>query len=327
MSIHTSIHMQVDILVAIYRPHMAYLRVQLESLNAQDYPHLRVLLLDDSADEETHAHIATLAEQTLTAHPYRLFRNEKNLGVTGTFQKLTQLSEADLLAYCDQDDKWLPEKISRLVSLCRNPDITAAYSNLAIMDGQGRTIHPTLQAMNPRFTHKSGANLFPYFLQDNCVTGCTLLVRREVAQSALPFPAAYVHDQWLALCAAARGGIAYDPAPLIRYRLHGGNVIGMASLSGVTDRSSYVSARLRPQMAMLEAAGTKFTASVHQKEIARQQKALRKRIDYIDKRRLYLLPALLGTLWRDPLRLGLEALLGVAPQSMGEKLISFAKHH
>lgn len=338
----------VDILVAIYRPNPAYLKTQLHSLNAQDYPNLRILLLDDSGDEAQHARIASIAKESLKAHPYKLLRNAENQGVTKTFARLTEESEADLLAYCDQDDEWLPEKISRTISLLcdanaqyneeKSPnhrkttsDMGAGtarlgYVNQSIMDGQGRETYPTLQAMNRRFTHKHGAGLFPYFLQDNCIPGCTLVMYADVARAALPFPEAYVHDQWLALCAASQGPIAYDPAPLIRYRLHGGNVIGMASLAGVSDAASYVSERLRPQMAMLNTAADRFPDPAHQREISRQKKALGKRISYISRRKLYHLPALIADLWRDPLRLGLETLLGIAPQKMGERLIAFAKN-
>ena len=351
---NTHMSMRIEILVAVFRPNPAYLAAQLSSLAAQDYPNLTITLLDDSADDTAHAQIAAIAKEVLAARPYRLLRNAENLGVRRTFGRLTEMAEGDLLAYCDQDDIWQPEKLSRLAALLSddgtarapysetkgpnthpNPSEMAAgtarphlaYCNQSIIDAGGRERYPTLQAMNPRFTHKSGAGLFPYFLQDNCVTGCTMMLRRETAQSALPFPDAYIHDQWLALCAAARGPIAYDPVPLIGYRLHGENVIGMDSLSGVTDRKSYVSERLIPQLAMLNAAKDRFTDADQQAEIDAQTRALAKRIAYLEHRRLYHLPSLIGSLWRDPLRLGLEALLGIAPHPLEKRIIAFAKRH
>lgn len=320
-------HPSIEILLAVYRPNLGYLRTQLLSLSAQTYPRLSVTLLDDSADEDMHRAIAEEVRFALTSRPYRLLRNNINLGVSGTFSQLTKIAQGDLLAYCDQDDAWLPEKLARLTALLDDGESKLAYCNQSIIDEAGRERYPTLQALNPRYAHQSGAKLFPYFLTDNCISGCTMLVRRELAQSALPFPTAYVHDQWLALCASAEGPIAYDPTPLIQYRLHGGNVIGMGSLSGVTDRLSYVSARLEPEQRMLEAAEQRFLAAEQQDEIRRQACALSERIAYVSHRNLTRLPGLIRALWRDPSRLGFEALLGISPRFLEKRLVAFAKKH
>jgi glycosyltransferase involved in cell wall biosynthesis len=53
--------------------------------------------------------------------------------------------------------------------------------------------------------------------------------RDEVA--ALPVPSAWIHDEWLAICAALRGGVRYVPEPTIDYRQHGGNAIGVQRLT------------------------------------------------------------------------------------------------
>lgn len=312
--------------MAVYRPDPAFFEAQLRSIDSQDYPRMETLLLDDSADPVHSATVEAMTSRLLTRHPYRLERNDQNLGVQATFGRLTEQSTADLLAYCDQDDIWLPEKIKKLAMLFAD-SITMGYSNLSIIDGEDKERYPTLQAMNRRFTHKAGAGLFPYFLQDNCVTGTTMMIRREVAQAALPFPESFVQDQWLALWATSLGSIAYTPESLVRYRLHDHNVVGMNSLHGVTDRQSYVSERLQPQMDMLHDAGVRFFEPCQQAEIHRQTQALTRRIAYIQRRRIYLLPSLIQTLWRDPVRLGFEALLGIAPQQMGERLVTFAKNH
>lgn len=316
----------VEILLAVYRPDPAFFRALLRSLDNQSYPSLRLSLLDDSGDDAQHQAISDMAKECLTAHPYWLQRNAQNQGVLRTFERLTRESTGDLVAYADQDDLWMPQKLSRLAALVHT-DTPLAYCNLSIIDGQGALRHETLQDMNARFTHRHGVDLFSYFLTDNCIPGCTLLMDGKTARAALPFPDAYVHDHWLALWASSRGRIGYDAAPLILYRLHGNNVIGMQPLAGVTDRLTYVNQRLLPQLAMLDAARRRFQDPAQQAEIERRHRALAKRIAYIENRKLYHLPALMIALRHDLLRMGLEGLLGLSTERFGQRLIAFAKKH
>ena len=54
------------------------------------------------------------------------------------------------------------------------------------------------------------------------------MIRSSLLKQALPVPEGWVHDEWLALVAAAQGGVVFREDSLIRYRQHGGNEIGAA---------------------------------------------------------------------------------------------------
>ena len=69
-------------------------------------------------------------------------------------------------------------------------------------------------------------------LQTNVVTGAACLVRREVLDVALPFPAELdgsFHDHWLAVCALALGELAYVDRALVDYVQHDANVVGLVA--------------------------------------------------------------------------------------------------
>lgn len=317
----------VEILLAVYRPDPRFFEAQLRSLDAQDYPALTVRIIDDSVDERWHAQIRQTVGHLLTRLPYTLTRNDQNLGAVGTFARLTKEADAPLLAYCDQDDLWLPGKVSALAALlAKEPRAQLAYCNLSIIDARGREQYATLQDYRKRFRHQSGDGLSSYFLQQNCVTGACMMVRSALAQSALPFPSSYVHDQWLALAASLQGPILYDPTPWVQYRLHGNNVIGMASLSGVRDRESYVQKRLRPYERMLSDA-RRFHEARLDAEILRQGKALSSRIGFLSGHRLASFLPFLRQGILDPVRFCFELSLGLMPRSLGCRVISFAQRH
>ncbi|MBC7677901.1 MAG: hypothetical protein H7233_02770 [Pseudorhodobacter sp.] len=68
------------------------------------------------------------------------------------------------------------------------------------------------------------------YLRRNIVTGATMMVRRELVERSRPFPAAWVHDEWMAMVAAATGLVDLLEDQLTDYRQHGGNQIGVTSL-------------------------------------------------------------------------------------------------
>ena len=234
---------QISILMAVYEPRLDWLRMQLESLNAQTYPNLRLYIRDDCSPTVPFAEMEALAAECVTAFPYTFARNERNLGSNGTFEQLTREAEGELFAYCDQDDQWLPEKLTVLEAEMALKT-TLAYCDLSVMDGDGRTTAESLRRVRPRLRYVQGAGLSETYFFRNCSAGCATLVRAETAKRALPFPRDTVCDQWVAIIAALDGEIAFVDRPLQRYRIHGGNQTGI--LSGVTSGQTYYQRRILP---------------------------------------------------------------------------------
>lgn len=234
---------QIAILMAVHNPRMDWLQIQLDSLNTQTYPNLRLYLRDDCSNKVSLGEIEKLVAECITAFPYTLVRNEQNLSSNGTFELLTQEAEGDLFAYCDQDDQWLPEKLMRLAT-AMTPEHSMAYCDMSVMDGEGRTTAQSLRQVRPRLRYVQGRNLAEVYFFRNCSAGCTTLVRAATAKRAVPFPRETVCDQWVAIAAALDGAIAFVDQPLQRYRIHGGNQTGI--LSGVTSKETYYARRILP---------------------------------------------------------------------------------
>jgi hypothetical protein len=67
-------------------------------------------------------------------------------------------------------------------------------------------------------------------LKENYVTGATMAFRSHFRRAILPVPLNFVHDAWIALIISAMADVALIPDPLIKYRLHAGNQIGVTPL-------------------------------------------------------------------------------------------------
>ena len=233
---------RIAILMAVYEPRMDWLEEQLRSLNEQTYPNLRLYVRDDCSPTVPLEKIADQLKKHITAMPYTLARNEKNLGSNTTFERLTEEAEGTYYAYCDQDDIWLPEKLEFLERELETSGARLACSDMYIIDGNGRQRADSITKVRRHHRFRSGAGLAEGLLISNFVTGCTMLVRSEYAKAAIPFCPYMVHDHYIALCCAAGGEIVTVNKPLIQYRIHGDNQTGL--MAGVTDKESYGRVRI-----------------------------------------------------------------------------------
>lgn len=240
----------IAILMAVYEPRMDWLRIQLQSLNAQTYPKLRLYIRDDCSRSVPFEQIQSCVQDCISAFPYEMRQNEQNLGSNGTFEQLTREAEGSLFAYCDQDDEWLADKLTTLQAAMEKERALLACSDMYVIDAEGRVTADSITRVRRHHVFHSGTGLAGGLMFRNFVTGCTMLVDAREAKAAAPFCPYLVHDQYIALCCAQRGSIVSVMQPLIRYRIHGENQTG--TLAGITDRTSYERIRIDGSIARLE---------------------------------------------------------------------------
>ena len=234
---------QISILMAVYEPRLDWLKEQLRSLNAQDYPNLILYVRDDASKSVPLDVIQETIQECITRFPFELARNDVNLGSNATFERLTQDADGYYFAYCDQDDSWLPEKLSTLQEAMENSGAILVCSDMYVIDENGKQLADSISKIRRRIQLQSGDDLASGLIFHNFVTGCTMMIRAQDAKAFTPFCPYYVHDQYLAIRCADKGAILSVRQPLIRYRIHGNNQT--AALSGVHDKRSYEEKRIQ----------------------------------------------------------------------------------
>ena len=233
------------ILLAVYEPREDWLVELLNSLNAQTYPHLKLYVREDHSPTYPLSRLRELLEMHITAFPWELNQNPCNLGSNKTFEALVQDCSEEYVAFCDQDDVWLPEKIKNGVELLENSPLspTLICSELRVIDGEGKVIAPDMAHHRHRHVFLRGQGLAPTLFTRNFVVGCTVILSRERVASYLPFPKEAVHDHYIAFRAALDGALDYLPDPQILYRVYGGNQTGV--MTGVTTKADYYRERIQ----------------------------------------------------------------------------------
>lgn len=191
--------------------------------------------IDDTVDiiERVHAE-ARATEPSLTT-TLRVLRRTVPLGVTRNFGETIAECRGALIALSDQDDVWPAGRLARLVAEFDEPSTTLVHSDARLVDRRGEPLGVTLlqviEASDAERALLREGLAWPVLLKRNLVTGATVVLRRELAERAQPFPSSWVHDEWLAIVAAATGGLRLVDEPLLDYRQHGGNVIGASRVT------------------------------------------------------------------------------------------------
>jgi len=282
----------IAILMAVYEPRMDWLKAQLESLEKQTYPNLRLYIRDDCSPTVSLEALEACVRDCVHAIPFELRRNEVNLGSNGTFERLTGEAEGDYFAYCDQDDIWLPQKLETLLAAAEREKALLACSDMFIIDGEGRQTAGSITQVRRHHVFKSGDGLAPQLLISNFAVGCAMLVRSDAAREARPFCPDMVHDHYLALWCAENGRIVSLPDRLICYRIHGDNQTGL--MAGVKDRQSYLEVKIRSRRRRLEWLRRRFEG--HEALCGQIDRAL----DWLRAREAYFRgePGQIPTIWR-----------------------------
>jgi len=233
----------VSILMATYNPNMDWLGKQLASLNSQTYKNLKLYVLDDCSPNVPYSDIQSIVKKNITSFDYEIHKNKKNLGSCKTFERLTDIGQGEYFSYCDQDDIWEKNKIETLMGEIEDTT-TLIYSDLSIIDEKGKKTHNSLRDIRKRLVHEEGYGLAEKILFRNFVTGCTMVVKSEIAKASIPFTEEMIGDHHITLYAASRGKIQYYDVPLVRYRQHETNVTGI--LKGVKTKKDYIDIRITP---------------------------------------------------------------------------------
>ena len=211
-----------------------FLEKQLQSLAAQTYPISQLVVFDDSSNDSTHQILT--AFKANCGFPVDIHINRQNLGVVGNFQKAISECTGDLIALADQDDVWLPEKLTTVVGqFTRAPDCGYVFSDAELVDDKGHDLGMTLwQSIGfdalRQTAFRNRGQLQTLMRGGNFVYGTTLVFRSRFRAEVLPIASkslACTHDTWTALYLSATGryGIAL-PLALVQYRQHANQLFG-----------------------------------------------------------------------------------------------------
>lgn len=212
--------------------HARYITTCLESITAQTYPTLEIVLVDDGSQDDTFL----LAKQFLESHQERFSRlvlySRKNRGVSVTSNECIDQCRGEWVHLIGSDDRLYPDKIMRQWQAWQSWHESAPaliYADCDCIDNQGEMI-PAKSVSNAQ-TGKNGKpspgldlDAYRWLLHSNHIPNPTVALRREAFWKIGGFDESLSLEDWDCwLRLSVKYPMVRIPEILASYRLHSTN--------------------------------------------------------------------------------------------------------
>ena len=208
----------VDVLVPTYN-RSVMLRQCLESIQAQTYTDILVIIGDNCSDDDTRMVAQDFCDRDSR---FSYVRNATNLGMYGNMNALFRRATAPYVHFMHDDDWLEPTFYERMISgLEESPEAGLAWPRAIMFRGENETVNGQPDRFN-RDQVIPGETAFEELLRGNCVTCPAVVLRTSVLREMGPF-SEYLTADWLMwLRIALHHDLKFTNAPLFHYRLHEG---------------------------------------------------------------------------------------------------------
>ncbi len=199
----------VSMVVPAYN-HAGMLSIAIDSLLAQDYPALEIIVLDDGSTDNTRAVLKSYGDRVR-------WETHANMGQAATLNKGWSQARGELLGYLSADDFLFPDAVSSSVAaLACAPDAVMVYCDFDLVDPAGRLIR---RVGRPEFSLERA------LITLDCPPGPGAIFRRSAFEATVGWNPALRQipdfDFWLRL--ARHGRFLRIPRALAAWRVHPGS--------------------------------------------------------------------------------------------------------
>jgi glycosyltransferase involved in cell wall biosynthesis len=231
-----------------------FLGRQLASMQQQTRLPDELVVCDDYSTDRTIEILNDFAASA--AFPVRIIRNEQNLGFVANFERAIRLCQGDLIALCDQDDIWYPTRLERSQQeFAERPEVGLVFSNADVINDRDELTGTRLWTnfgFNLERKQRLLAGDYTVLPRNSFVTGATVMFRSRLRENCLPVGSGWLHDEWIVAVAAAVADVRPIDSPLIRYRQHGAQQVGLGPRPSRLERSKRHWSELSLQIGRLE---------------------------------------------------------------------------
>ena len=202
---------KVSVLVPIYRTREDFLRAAIDSILRQTFRDFELILLDDCPEDSREAVVRSYDDKRIV-----YLKNDRNLGITPSRNRLIDLAKGEYLAIFDHDDVSLPLRLERQVAyLDAHPEVGVVSSWTGTVGG-GRIVRNPERDEDIRVT----------LMWDCPVTHSAAMIRKSVLTGngiryEEYFSPAEDYGLWCRLVPVTK--FHNIPEVLFEYRDHAGN--------------------------------------------------------------------------------------------------------
>ena len=224
--------MKISVALCTYNGEV-FLSRQLESILKQTVPVQEIVITDDNSTDNTPVIIREYQEQFPNIIHCKV--NNPGLGIQRNFEKALSLCTGNIILLSDQDDIWLPNKVAVMTNHFEShPTVEALFTDGYIINDNDEMTGGTLFSknnfdINVQQQWRRNDIASKMVTSSNKITGATMAIRKELLLRSFPFdlPSDLWHDFWLGLHAVFNNGLDWINEPLIKYRVHARQQVGL----------------------------------------------------------------------------------------------------
>ncbi len=223
--------LRVSIAMATYNG-AKYLEEQLASFVVQSQLPYELVVCDDGSADATLEILHRFARKA--PFPVRIVCNDERLGYGDNFLKAASLCEGDWIAFSDQDDVWLPDKLRQIgMTISR-------FEGVALVIHAADIVDADLRPLRKVFQRRQRAKMFGYrhaVMLGEVPYGFTMCFRNELVRQSkdIERPLSFLspgpihpdlrwavggHDTWICMISSVFGNVVATPEVLALYRRH-----------------------------------------------------------------------------------------------------------
>jgi glycosyltransferase involved in cell wall biosynthesis len=204
-----------------------YLQDQLDSLLAQELAPLELVITDDGSMDET---VALIEKFSLHApFPVRFEKNIERLGYGRNFLKAASMCKGNHVAFCDQDDVWLPHKLSQVSVVLEMGGYDLVAHSAKVVDRSLNWLgvfFPDIQSSGPLSSEHANRGLFWPGFSLTVSRSLLQVLESEIGLIDSTTDDKFAHDELICELVSEQRPCFLISEPLALYRQHGNNLIG-----------------------------------------------------------------------------------------------------
>lgn len=200
-----------------------YIKQQVDSILIQLGNEDEIIISDDYSTDNTIQIVKEINDVRI-----KIIMNTSKRGVTNNFENALMFTKGDFIFLADQDDIWLPNKVSICCKALEENDLVV--SNCIVVDKDSNLVHPSY------FEIANSQKGFFKNLFRSSYLGCCIAFRKEILHKILPIPKSLLlfHDWWFGFISDFCFKVRFIEDPCIYYRRHEGtssNTLSKSNLS------------------------------------------------------------------------------------------------
>ncbi|MEG0834329.1 MAG: glycosyltransferase family 2 protein [Christensenellaceae bacterium] len=186
-----------------------YIAEAIQSVLAQTYSHLEVIVIDDCSSDATFHKICKLsqADSRVVA-----LKNEQNIGVAQTRNRGFAIAKGEYIAFLDADDIWLPEKIAMQLNVLSEVNADICCTGYEQIDSCGKLLGK--KVIPPQDLS------YKRLLKQNFI-GCSSVIMRKTIAAQVHMRSEFAHEDYVFWLEALQNGFKLTASRniLMHYRV------------------------------------------------------------------------------------------------------------